>query len=492
MGAPAGVRGAASVAGEVRRPGLVLAVACAAQFVCVLDTSIVNVALPPMQESLGLSATGLQWVVSSYTLTFAGFLLLGGRVGDLFGRRRAFLAGLAVFSVASLAGGLAQEGWQLVAARFVQGVGGAVLVPTTLSLVTTGFPEPAARARALGLLTAAAAAGGGLGGVIGGVLTGLLSWRWVLFVNVPLGALLAVAAARALARRPAGSPRGRLDLPGSVSVTAGTALLVAAVVLGEERGWSSVPALGCLGGAAAALLLFLAVERRVPDPVVPLSVLRVRPVSVANGLAALTGGVLPAMMFFLVLYLQQVQGMDPLTAGLALAPSAVGIALGAQAAPRLLAPLGARGVFLLGTLLSAGALAWLAALEVDSSYAGGVLVPLVLAMAGLGLAGLPLTVTATSGLGADRAGLASGLLTTAKQVGGAVGLAALVALATSRTAAAGADAAALTDGFTAGLLAGAVLLLAACLPGLALPGRQPLPTTAHTTTRRTPAGGNRP
>ncbi|MGY1784373.1 MFS transporter [Geodermatophilus sp. SYSU D00698] len=460
-------------AGEVRRPGLVLAVACAAQFICVLDTSIVNVALPPMQESLGLSATGLQWVVSSYTLTFAGFLLLGGRVGDLWGRRRAFLAGLAIFSVASLAGGLAQEGWQLVAARFVQGVGGAVLVPTTLSLVTTGFPDPRAKARALGLLTAAAAAGGGLGGVIGGVLTGLLSWRWVLFVNVPLGALLVVAAAGALAGRPPGHTRGRLDLPGSVSVTAGTALLVAAVILGEERGWLSGPALACLGGAVAALAAFVVVERRVPQPVVPLSVLRVRPVSVANGLAALTGGVLPAMMFFLVLYLQQVRDLDPLTAGLALAPSAVGIALGAQLAPRLLDPLGPRGVFLLGTLLSAAALVWLSAIDVEGSYSRDVLVPLVLAMTGFGVAGLPLTVTATSGLGSDRAGLASGLLTTAKQVGSAVGLAALVALATARTASAGDPGeAALTGGFAAGLLGGTVLLLAACLLGLALPGRR--------------------
>ena len=197
-----------------RRPGVVLAVACAAQFVCVLDASIVNVALPPMQDSLGLSPTGLQWVVSSYTLTFAGFLLLGGRVGDLWGRKRAFLGGLLIFAVASLAAGLAQEGWHVVAARFVQGVGGAVLVPTTLSLVTTGFLEPRARAKALSLLTAAAAAGGALGGVIGGVLTGLLNWRWVFFVNVPLGVLLLLlAAVWALPGRPPGHVRGTSTCP---------------------------------------------------------------------------------------------------------------------------------------------------------------------------------------------------------------------------------------------------------------------------------------
>src|SRR5215210_1026616 len=225
---------AAPVEAPPRRPGILLAVAGGTSFVCVLDASIVNVALPPMQESLGLTATGLQWVVSSYTLTFAGFLLLGGRVGDLFGRKRTFVAGLLLFTVASLAAGLAQEGWQVVAARFFQGLGGAVLVPTTLSLVTTGFPEPRAKAKALSLLTAAAASGSALGGVIGGLLTGLLSWRWVFFVNVPLGVLLLLAAVWALPGRPPGHVRGRLDLPGSVTVTAGTAALVSGVILGEE------------------------------------------------------------------------------------------------------------------------------------------------------------------------------------------------------------------------------------------------------------------
>jgi EmrB/QacA subfamily drug resistance transporter len=469
------VAAVAAPSGEVRRAGAVLAIACAAQFIAVLDTSIVNVALPPMQQSLGLSATGLQWVVSSYTLTFAGFLLLGGRIGDLWGRKRAFLGGLVVFAVASLAGGLAQEGWQLVAARFVQGLGGAVLVPTTLSLVTTGFTDPAARARALGLLTAAAAAGGGLGGVIGGVLTGLLSWRWVLFVNVPLGAVLVVAAAWALAGRPAGHQRPRLDLPGSVSVTAGTALLVSAVILGEERGWGSAPFAACLAGAVVSFVVFVGVERRVADPVVPLSVFRVRPVSVANALAALIGGVLPAMMFFLVLYLQQVLGMDPLTAGLALAPGAVGIALGAQVASRVIGRLGPRRLFQLGTSVAAVALLWLSRVQVEGSYAADVLVPMVLAMAGFGAAGLPLMVTATTGLGAARTGLASGLMSTSRQVGGAVGLAALVAVASAWTASAGVGAAAATEGFGVGLLAGAGLQLVACVAGQALPrtGHQP-------------------
>ena len=466
---------AVSVQSPPRHAGGLLAVACAAQFVCVLDTSIVNVALPPMQDTLGLSPTGLQWVVSSYTLTFAGFLLLGGRVGDLFGRRRAFLAGLGLFVVASLAAGLAQEGWQVVAARFVQGVGGAVLVPTTLSLVTTGFTEPRAKAKALSLLTAAAAAGGALGGVIGGVLTGLLSWRWVFFVNVPLGVLLLLAAVWALPGRPPGHVRGRLDLPGSISVTVGTAALVAAVILGEEHGFASARALGCFALAAGSAILFVVVERRAAEPIVPLDVFRVRPVAVANGLSALVGGALPATMFFLALYLQRVLGMNPLEAGLALTPGAIGIALGARGASRWLAVLGPRRSFLLGTLLSAGALFWLAGIDVEGRYAVDVLVPFTLAFAGFGAAGLPLTVTATSGLGPERAGLASGLLSTARQVGSAVNLAVLVAIATAWAAGHGGagTATGLTAGFGVGFLVAATVLVVASVGALALPsGRE--------------------
>jgi EmrB/QacA subfamily drug resistance transporter len=476
------VDGTVSVAGPVqaplRRPGALLAVACATQFVCVLDTSIVNVALPPLQESLGLSPTGLQWVVSSYTLTFAGFLLLGGRVGDIFGRRRAFIGGLLVFALASLAAALAQEGWQLVVARFVQGVGGAVLAPTTLSLVTTEFTAPRAKAKALSLVTAAAASGGALGGVIGGLLTGLLSWRWVFFVNVPLGAALLVAAYWALPGRPPDHVRGRLDLPGSVLVTTGTAALVAAVILAEERGWSAPPTLWCLLLAASSFLVFVLVERRAADPVVPLEVFRVRSVTVANGLSALVGGALPTTMFFLALYLQQVLDMDPIEAGLALTPGAVGIALGARGASRWVGALGPRRSFMIGTLLSAFALAWLSRIHADGSYAVDVLVPLTLAMAGFGAAGLPLTVTATTGLGQSRAGLASGLLNSARQVGGAVGLAALVAVAASWTArheAPGTDAA-LTAGFAAGFVVAAAVLMVACVAAWALPRlREPHP-----------------
>ena len=457
-----------------RRPGVALAVACGTSLVAVLDTSIVNVALPPMQESLGLSPTGLQWVVSSYTLTFAGFLLLGGRVGDLFGRKRTFVAGLLLFTAASLAAGLAQEGWQVVAARFVQGVGGAVLVPTTLSLVTTGFPEPRAKAKALSLLTASSAAGGALGGVIGGLLTGLLSWRWVFFVNVPLGALLMVAAVWALPGRSPGHVRGRLDLPGSIAVTVGTAATVGGVILGEERGFGSGGPLVCFALAAASAVLFVVAERRAPEPIVPLEVFRVRSVTVANGLSALVGGALPATMFFLALYLQRVLGMDPLEAGLALTPGAIGIALGARGASRWLAVLGPRRSFQLGTLLSAGAMFWLSGIDVEGRYAVDVLVPFTLAFAGFGAAGLPLTVTATSGLGPERAGLASGLLSTARQVGSAVNLAVLVAVATAWAAGHGGvgTTTGLTEGFGVGFLVAGGILVVACVAAELLPVRR--------------------
>jgi Na+/melibiose symporter-like transporter len=291
---------------------------------------------------------------------------------------------------------------------------------------------------------------------------------------VPLGVLLLLAAVWALPGRPPGHVRGKLDLPGSVSVTAGTAALVSAVILGEEHGWTSATTLGCLGLAVAAFTVFVLVERRAEQPVVPLWVFRVRPVTVANGLAALVGGMLPATMFFLVLYLQRVLGMDPLTAGLALTPGAVGIALGARGASRWIGALGPRRSFVLGTLVSAAALAWLSQLDVEGRYAVDVLVPLTLAMAGFGAAGLPLTVTATSGLGLGRAGLASGLLATARQVGSAVGLAALVAVGASWAAGVeGSAAAALTAGFGAGFLVGAGVLVVASVGALALPdGRE--------------------
>jgi EmrB/QacA subfamily drug resistance transporter len=458
-----------------RHQRAVLGIACAVALMTVLDVSVVTVALPAVRDDLGLSTTGLQWVMNAYSLTFAGFLLLGGRAADLLGRKRVFLFGLGVFTVSSLVGGLAQEGWQLVAARAVQGLGSAILAPVTLSLLTTTFTEPDERARALGVWAGVAGLGGALGGVVGGVLTGLLNWRWVLIVNVPIGAVLIAASVWALVGSPRMPVRGRLDLPGSLTVTLGTAGLVAGIIAVEESGWSSARTVGLLTAAVTCLGLFVLIERRAVAPVVPLSMFRIRPLALADGISLLTGGVLPATFYFLSLHLQEVQGMAPLTAGLALLPPAVGITLGAQLAPRLMRRFAHRTVYLIGVGLTLGGLAWLSRLDAGGSYAAQVLVPSFLAMAGFGISGLPVTVAATSGVGDERAGVASALLNASRQVGGAVLLAVLVSVASTVTAGAVVSGQAVPDavthGFGVALLAGAGLVAVAAVLGLGLPQR---------------------
>ena len=452
------------------RKGAVLAIACAVALMTVLDVSVVTVALPAVRDDLELSASGLQWVVNAYSLTFAGFLLLGGRAADLLGRKRVFLFGLVVFTASSLVGGLAQTGWQLVAARAVQGLGGAVLAPVTLSLLTTTFSERAERARALGIWSAVAGLGGALGGVVGGVLTGLLNWRWVLIVNVPIGAVLVAASVWALVTSPRQPVRGQLDLPGSLAVTLGTAGLVAGIIAGEEAGWAAPRTVSLLGGAVLALVVFVLVERRAEAPLVPLSIFRIRSLVLADAISLLTGGVLPATFFFLSLYLQEVRGMGPLAAGLALLPPAVGISLGARLAPRLMRRLADRAVYFTGAGLTVAGLAWLSRLSADGGYAVHVLVPSFLAMAGFGLSGLPLTMAAVAGAGDERAGLASGLLNASRQIGGAVLLAALVAVSSAVAAgdpAGGHDAQ--THGYGTALLVGAGLVAVAAALGLGLP-----------------------
>jgi EmrB/QacA subfamily drug resistance transporter len=460
-----------------RRPNAVLAVACVASFMGILDVSIVNVALPSMRDSLDLSPAGLQWVVNGYTLTFAGLLLVGGRAADLLGRRRVLIGGLAVFTVASLLGGLAQEGWQLVGARALQGVGGAVFSPATLTLVTTTFREPRARARALGIWSAVASAGGALGGVIGGLLTGLLDWRWVLFVNVPIGVAVLVAASWVLPREERLPLRGRLDLPGAATVTAGSACLIGGLVGSEQHGWGAGSTLGLLGASLVLLGAFVLLERRAAHPLVPLSVFRIRSLALANALSLLTSGLVPAVFFFVSLYLQQGLAMPPLQAGLALLPAGLGMVVGSQLGPRLLRRLPLRAVYLAASLLSVGALLWLSRLGSGGGHVRDVVLPLFLATVGFGSAGLPLTLAATSGIGLDRAGLASGLLNTSRQVGGAIGLAVLVVIAATVTNRASGGSApgteALTHGFGVALVVGAGLALVAGLGGLALPETSP-------------------
>ncbi|GAA2312199.1 DHA2 family efflux MFS transporter permease subunit [Streptomyces kunmingensis] len=448
-----------------RRPAppawLIVAVACAGQFLVVLDVSVVNVALPSMRADLGLSPTGLQWVVNAYSIAFAGFMLLGGRAGDLFGRKRMFLVGLGLFTLASLAGGLAQDDWQLLAARAVQGLGAAVLAPSTLTILTSAVPEGAARARAIATWTAVGAGGGAAGGLVGGVLTEGLNWRWVLLINVPLGAVVLTAAARWIRESRAGGER-RLDLPGALLVTAGTATLAYAVVQTEAEGWGAATTLVPLGIALALIAGFLIVEARTRLPLMPLGLFRVRSVAAANAAMFVCGMGSFAMWFFMTLYAQNVLGYTPIEAGLALVPSSLAVVAGSKIAPRLMPKFGARNVAVAGVLVTAAGFAWQSTMSADGSYVTTIMLPGIVMMAGAGFAMTPLASLATSGAAPGHAGLVSGLVNTSRTLGGSLGLAILSTVAASRSAGA-ADPAALTRGYAGAFLCGAGILVLAVL-----------------------------
>jgi EmrB/QacA subfamily drug resistance transporter len=467
----------------------VLAICCVAQFMLVLDISIVNVALPQMRASLGLSVAGEQWVVNAYTLTFAGFLLLGGRAGDLFGRRRVFIAGLAVFTLTSLIGGLAQTGVWLVAARAAQGAGAAFMAPATLSILVTTFTGPDERRRAIGAWSATAASGGAVGVLAGGVLTSLLNWRWVLFVNVPVGIVLLAGAWLALPRIQARGPRKTLDLAGAVTVTAGLAVLVYGIVSTDVHPWGSARTIVTLAVGLLLLAVFFVTEARFAnDPLIPLSVFRRRSLSVANGAAVTLGAGLFGSFFFLSLFLQNVDGYSPLRAGLAFLPLGLVTFLAALIAPRIVTFLGPRYLLMAGLGIAAIGLLWLTQVGAGDSYLVHVFGPQVLLGVGFGLCFLPLTASATAGVPVHEAGLASGLINTTRQLGGALGLAVMATVASSiiatREAARHSTADALTSGYRAAfLIAGCVLvagvLLAALLskpappPAAAAPAQEP-------------------
>ena len=440
----------------------VLAVCCVAQFMVVLDVSIVNVALPKMRADLDLSATAQQWIINAYTLTFAGFLLLGGRAADLFGRRRVFVLGLGVFTVCSLLGGLAQNGGELIAARAVQGVGGAILAPATLSLLTTTFTEPAARRRALGAWSATAASGAAAGVLAGGILTDLLDWRWVLFVNVPIGAALIAAAVVSLAESRA-DDRPSLDIAGAVTVTGGLALLVYGIVSTDTRSWGSPATILTLLGGAALLAAFAVIESRIAHPLVPLGVFRRRSIAAANGISVMIGAALFSMFFFLSLYLQQVNGYSPLKAGFAFLPAALATLTGALSAPRLLTRLGVRHQLIIGPVLAAAGLAWLSQLSAGDGYFAHAFGALVLTGLGVGLSFVPMTIAATADVPMRQAGLASGLINTTRQLGGAVGLAVMA------TVAAGASSP--TAGYDRAFWISAAAMVIGATLALALPGK---------------------
>ncbi|MET7615449.1 DHA2 family efflux MFS transporter permease subunit [Streptomyces sp. NPDC005408] len=451
------------------RTWAVILAACAGQFLVVLDVSVVNVALPSMRTGLGLSTTGLQWVLNAYSIAFAGFMLLGGRAADIFGRKRMFLVGLGLFTAASAAGGLAQEGWQLLVARAVQGLGAAVLAPATLTIVTAAVPPGPARTRAIGTWTAVGAAGGAAGGLVGGVLTDLLSWRWVLLINVPVGALVLVGAAIWLTESRDGDGR-RLDLPGAVLVTGGLAAVAYGIVQTEESGWSAPATLLPLFGGLAVLGLFVAVEARTGAPLMPLKVFRSRAVSAANTAMLVCGSASFAMWFFMTVYAQNVLGYTPLEAGLALIPSSAGVIVGSKLAPRMMVRAGARNVAVLGALVAATGFGWQSTMTADGTYLTAILGPGILMMMGVGLAATPLAALATSGAAPGDAGLVSGLINTSRTMGGALGLAILSTVAAARTAG-GTGAEALASGYGlafrvgAGVLVGAAVLMLLWLPG---------------------------
>ena len=450
-----------------------LALLLLGQFLVVLDVSVVNVALPAMQDDLHLSSTGLQWVVNGYTIAYAGFLLLGGRLADVIGQRRAFLGGVGLFVTGSLIGGLAPSSGVLLTGRVVQGLGAAVLSPATLTILLASFPEGRQRARAMGWWMAIGAAGGATGGLVGGALTEWLSWRWVLLVNAPVGLAVLVAAAKMLADRTA-ERRPRLDVPGAATATMGLGALVLGITQIEQHGWTSAQTLVPVAVAALLLWTFVHLQRRTAEPLMPLSLFRLPGLVPANVVMLVSGGGLFAVWFFLTLYMQQVLGYSPLKAGAGFLPHTLAIILGTQVTSRWLAARDARIVISAAMLLSAAGFGLLYLTDASSGYLAGVALPGALVMFGAGIAFPPIIGAATAGVTRDVHGLASGILNTARMVGGALGLAVLATVAASRTAdAAGGgpvDADALVAGFhVAYLVAAGTMVVSAGLAWL-LPG----------------------
>jgi len=482
----------APVAPAAGRPrssdNVILIVVCLAQFMVVLDVSIVNVALPAIQHDLHFSSVGLQWVVTSYALTFGGLLLLGGRLADLFGRRKIFLIGLGLFTAASLLGGFATNQATLIAARSLQGVGAAVLSPATLTILTVTFRDQRARAKAFGVWSAVAAGGGAAGALFGGILTQYLSWRWILFVNVPIGIALFVVARARLHESRADGPRSRLDVAGAVTVTGALFLLVYAISHTDVVPWTGTSTLVVLGASAGLLATFVWIEARVAShPLVPLRLFRVRSVTGANLVMFCFGIGMFAMWFFLSLYLQQVLGYSPVVTGLTFLPQTLAIAIGATLSGRLAPRLGPRNVLMVGALLGAAGLFWLSFIQAGDTYWSGACGGGILATFGMGLAFTPIALLATGGLPQDEAGLASGLVNCSRQIGASIGLAALTTIAASHTAAllsrpagahhptGGSEAVgtALTAGFARAFLIAAVVVLAGGLLGLVIPRPRP-------------------
>jgi EmrB/QacA subfamily drug resistance transporter len=451
-----------------------LSVLCTASFMAVLDTTIVSIALPSMRRGLDLSTEGVQWVLNAYTLAFGGLLLLGGRLADLLGRRRLLMIGAGVFGLGSLAGGLAAEGWMLVAARFCQGVGAAALAPSSLALVTTHFDEGPARNRALGAYSAMVGLGFVAGMLLGGALTELLSWRWVLIVNVPIAlAVVALAPAVVEESRDERAPR-HIDVPGAIALTGGLALLILGLTKTADWGWAW-QAVACMGAGGAILCAWAAIELRSRSPLVPLSVFRIRGLAVANTVLMLKATIGISQLFILTLFFQDVRGNSPIETGALFIPMTVTSIIAALVSGRLVSRIGAKPTGVLGLVVLLSGIALMMQLSQDGALTlilGG----MVVAEGGFMLAEVPMTLVASTSVAEDRRGVAGGVLNTSLQLGHAIGLAAVATVVTARAAAVGGSSPgpeALVSGFRYGLGVGAgivclaLVVLVRCLPRMA-------------------------
>ncbi len=476
---------------DTRTKWLALFVLALGDLLIVLDISIVNVALPSIREDLGFSEASLAWVINAYTLTFGGLLLLAGRLGDLFGQRRMFVLGVGLFTVASLACGLATSQAMLIGARAVQGIGGAVVAAVALSLIMLLFTEPAERAKAMGVIGFVAAGGGSIGVLAGGVLTDLLSWNWIFLVNLPVGVAVVVFCLLLLPGGSGQRSESRLDLAGAVTVTASLMLAVYAIVNGNEQGWTSGRTLGLLGAAVAGLALFLTIEARVAEPLMPLGLFRLRSVAASNVVGVLWSAAMFAMFFLSALYLQLVLGYSPLEVGLAFLPANLlmgAFSLGLSA--KLVLRYGVKRPLVGGMALVAIGLGLFARAPVDGSFAVDVLPSMLVLGVGIGMAMNPLLLAAMSDVKPEDSGLASGVVNTSFMMGGALGLAVLASVAAARTGDGG-SLAALVDGYHAAFLIGTVFAVAAgAVAAIFL--RSGAPAPAHEALERAAPAGAEP
>jgi EmrB/QacA subfamily drug resistance transporter len=443
----------------------VLGLVCVAQFMVILDATIVNVALPTIETSLHFSPTSLQWIVNAYTLVFGGFLLLGGRASDLWGTQRIFIAGIVVFTGASLLNGVATSSGMLVGGRALQGLGAAFVSPAALAIITRTFEEGAERTKALGVWSAIAAGGGAAGLLLGGLLTEYLSWRWVFFINLPIGIAAALFSLRLITNEVDKDKPETSDVAGAVTVTGGLLVLVYGIVKAESYGWGSWKTLSLFALAIVLLASFIVVELRSRAPLIRLGIFRIRSLSVANGSMFLVACGLFAMFFFATLYVQQLLGYSPVKAGLAFLPFTLGIIIGAGAAQQFIKRIGVRAVTLGGLTIATIGMLLYTQLSLGGSYWSELFPAVMVTSIGMGLTFVPVTLLATTNVPHEDAGLASGLFNTSQQIGGALGLAILSTIAASQTSAkldnGATKAAATLSGYHLAFLIGAILMLAA-------------------------------